>query len=120
MSGRRQRPRLAGRVSGPVASAAVIGPSSFLLAYWSKGKAPERPEGAPRPWFHRWLSDCRLLDRIGGEVPLLEERPVLGRGVVLVVRDRVLGGVAVGVEADLAEDRVVRVTRVSDVRADRL
>ena len=66
------------------------------------------------------LIGSALLDRVGREVALLEELPVLRRGVELVVRDGVLGGVAVGVEADLAEDRVERVGRVSDVGADRL
>src|SRR6185437_11526753 len=73
------------------------------------------PDGTPRP-----SSTVRLLDRVGGEIALLEELPVLARGVELVVRDRVLGRVAVGVEADVAEHRIVLVGRVGNVRADLL
>src|SRR3954468_7333994 len=61
-----------------------------------------------------------LLDRVCREVALLVELPVLRRRVVLVVRDRVLGRVAVRVEADLPEYGVVGVGRVRDVGANGL
>src|SRR3954453_23783493 len=97
-------------------TAVVIGasPARDAQAMGRVGEGRDAARG-PRP-----SAACRLLDRICGEVALLRELPVLRRGVVLVVRDGVLRGVAVGVEADAAEDGVVLLAGVRDVGTDGL
>src|SRR5215210_9554433 len=91
---------------------------------WSPGcqgsrLAPDRRSRPGSPARRPAVVDS-LLDRLGVEITLPGENPVLRGLVVLVVRDRVLRRVAILVQPDLAEDGVVRVARVGDVRPDLL
>src|SRR5947209_18906791 len=84
-------------------TAVVIGTSPALDAQ-AMGRMCEGRDAARAP---RPSAAYPLLDRVCGEVALLGELQVLRRRVELVVRDRMLRGIPVGVEADAAEGRIV-------------